>query len=405
MVLHTSTSCMRSSFFALPPRLRVACFQNARTFSSTPSPKSPLVDWAVAGPTAVLNGVHSLGIPWSAAIPITAILVRSAHAYLTSTPTQKIKQFQAQIAPLVGVRTNVELSKPEEQERSRRLAMADTPSAQVMRSFFIWRARVRVVKELHKDYGIKESIRLKCGARDGLLPTLLSPLEWVARKIDPTRFPTPPDPPAVVSKDPVEMLAARLEAANQNATMASATNQHEDLESEVANGATLEAEQSQLSNFASTTSEPADEAIQRLPEVFPPTRLPDTLSPHFDPSMQTEGLSFAMDLTLPDPTLILPWTLFGIMVCTSLFQQRPVNTGATPKRINLSLQQRIGLVVASLFVFLSPNFPAAVLLYMIPSFAFSWLRGRWLDWKYPLQPLIRPCKRPIRRKVRKTFGG
>lgn len=48
--------------------------------------------------------------------------------------------------------------------------------------------------------------------------------------------------------------------------------------------------------------------------------------------------------------------------------------------------------------------PAAVLLYMVPSMVFTWLQGRWLDWKYPLPEVIKPCRRPVRIKVRKEFN-
>ena len=132
-------------------------------------------------------------------------------------------------------------------------------------------------------------------------------------------------------------------------------------------------------------------------------RLTKATSPYFDPSMQIAGLPWLVDLTLPDSTLILPLTLFVGMLANSILRPRPGDTTPASEYSvlrGLTRGQRIGIVLAGLLGLLSVKMPAAVLLYFAPSMFAGWLHGRWMDYKYPMIPPIRPCKRPLRMDVR-----
>ncbi|KAI7600898.1 hypothetical protein KC346_g13070, partial [Hortaea werneckii] len=78
------TRALRPSLFHLPPALRVSAFQATtaqRSFTSTSAPFT-LVDLAVTPPSYLLDLLHtSLGLPWYAVLPATALVVRSSLLY------------------------------------------------------------------------------------------------------------------------------------------------------------------------------------------------------------------------------------------------------------------------------------------------------------------------------------
>ncbi|TKA75878.1 hypothetical protein B0A55_04858 [Friedmanniomyces simplex] len=148
---------------------------------------------------------------------------------------------------------------------------------------------------------------------------------------------------------------------------------------------------------------------------------------YFDPSMQTEGLSWCIDLTAPDSTFILPVVLWLSISANIIFRRTaggsktaasPKAEDATPRKAEFKVDdfttgpmdpkalkvltaptygentrvepflgflppinnaQRIGLCIAMALGGAMLQMPAAVLLYFIPSLAVGWVQRRWLD--------------------------
>lgn len=426
-----------TSLLRLPSHLRTSAYQCtlSRSFSASPPRKLSLIDIAVAPPTYLLDTLHSLGLPWSTALPISAVLIRGVVIYYFSIlPGRKAAQIQSHLTPLAAVKALQRHESPERRElrRQRQKGMPIT----VRRLSDVIGKFIAQQQELHKlgktfgaprwrwrglaNFGVliamTEAIRMKCAAREGLLPLVISPFQWIGRTVRPDLFPTPP-PMTQEAKD--EALEARMEEAT-----------------------TVDAHGNVTYDFTRLSPAQADEA---------------KYTAYFDPSLQQEGIAgWCMDLTVPDPTLMLPVMLGLGMAANIIFRptagarpqasQGPLSRGpaippkpATTKptassdldtvdpSANASAQatlsappytppkflgflppvtnaQRIGLVIAMAFGFAALKMPAAILLYFIPSLAVGWVQRRWLDVKYPLRAPIGQCARPLRMRVRREWG-
>ena len=139
------------------------------------------------------------------------------------------------------------------------------------------------------------------------------------------------------------------------------------------------------------TGQPQPQDVQ-----LEPLAAPDTMASYLDPTLQTEGLNWCSDLTVADPTGLLPLTLLATMCSTVLYQ----SVAGASKLTNLTFMQRVGLCFAFLFFLVSQQMPAGILLYFIPSLAAGWLQSRYVSWKHPISPAIQPCARPVRMKIR-----
>jgi inner membrane protein COX18 len=95
----------------------------------------------------------------------------------------------------------------------------------------------------------------------------------------------------------------------------------------------------------------------------------------------------------------------GILLrSSSAVSTTPLTPSAVPtKKPALGFGQRLGLSFSLIFGIAATQFPAAVLLYLVPSMTMGWLQTRWLDVKYPIPGVVEPCKKPVRFKVRKEF--
>ena len=418
---------IRSSVLHLPPQLRSYVYkhQAKRSFSFTPSRKATLVDMAVAGPTALLDGIHSLGVPWHISLPLTAILVRSTLVYYLSTlPSRRSAAIQSNLIPLASARSHP--GKFSESERARlRNAEHKDVNATVQKLVFSYTRYMhwfRSMRRLNKMFGARsagpfrllnfgmlitftEAIRLKCGTRQGLLSLALSPFEATGRIIAPSQFPAAPE---LEARSAAEVLDARLEAAN---------------EAKNSPGQDTEA-------FDGPEIQSQDEMTRALTEHLQPLNGPDTISPHFDSTLQTEGPSWFTDLTVPDLTMTLPLTLSLTIAATILLRPTPnaqprtrrppalstESPHSTPsskpsalysirnRLEHLTFTQRLGLLVAYLFFFAALKMPVAILLYLIPSLITGWAQSRWLDVQRPIPPAIRACARPMRMKTAKEWS-
>lgn len=414
-----SSRAFRSCFLSLPPHLRTQTHITTRSFSASSSRRLDLVDFAVAGPSAVLDAIHNLGIPWHTALPLTAVLVRTTLVYYISLrPARRDRQIQNQLVPLAAAHMVVRQNSPE--QRKWREKMNKDISDPTLRAFddriSRWWGYQKVMARLGKEYGVRkfrpwgllnfgvliaftEAIRLKCGTRDGLLRLLLRPFQEgfkpdaAAPAVEPALY------------DPVKALAERLEAAWEKIL---AIPQIPPRPSPIhrQSSETVEAATSIPNDHPESLPVEIPEETIATQHLAPVSTEPTSL--YFDPTLQTEGLSWATDLTVLDPTFILPFGLLVTMMANSLL--RPIPPGAIPTSSDPGTQaarmfyyRRWSLSFAWLFFFATIKMPAAILLYFIPSLAVGWVQQRWMDWRYPIQPAILPCKRPIRMKIRRGW--
>lgn len=414
-----SSSVARNAILRLPPHLRVSAYQHSlsRSFSASTPRKLSLVDIAVAPPTYLLNTLHNAGLPWYAILPTAAVLVRGVFVYYFSIlPGRKAAQIQSHLMPLAAVNAIQSHNTPEKRRERRKLPPLFARLSDVMgkamalqqeqhrlgKAFGAPKWRWRGLLNFGMLIAMTESIRMKCAAREGLLPLVVSPFQWIGRSLRPDLY--PPPPPELSQEEKDGKLREMME---QAATM----DESGDLQYD----------------------------FTKLPKV----EAEREYSAYFDPSLQEEGISWwCMDLTVPDPTLMLP-IMLGLGVATNILS-RPTAAAARPpgplapskpttepsldldganRKAQMTLQaphyepkkflgflppitnlQRIGLVLAMGFSFAALKMPAAILLYFIPSLVVGWVQNRWLDAKYPIRTPIGPCARPLRMRVRREWS-
>lgn len=438
----------KAHLLQLPPAIRSSIYLRTlprRSFSST-SPRKSLTDIVVAGPAAVLDAVHGLGIPWYTAIPVTAVLVRCTIGYyLGALPARKRAIVRTYLSPLTSNVGKVKareamLSYVQRMEENGRIV----PKAAMglrFAAYQMWynlRESHRIGKRFKApiftpasfvNFGMlimfAEAIRVKCGHREGLLSMIISPFESALKSLS-------NDPAAKNAIEPTlspeEVLVERMEAAQAAA----------DAQAEI---------------YASSAGD-----VLVDPKLLDPAyhfellgQPAKTYADSLDPTMLVEGVSWAQNLALPDSTYILPLIL-SLTMLTGVFnrntkshtistpKQREISTPKSSKvttsaakqteEINiafaladklreenktkakvrgsltssLTLGQKFRLWMASLFFFVGCGLPSGMLLYMIPSVVVGQLHSRWLDVKYPIPNTIQPCRRPMRIKVKKEFG-
>lgn len=246
-----------------------------------------------------------------------------------------------------------------------------------------------------------EAVRVKCGAREGLLNVLLKPVD---RHVD-------PETARRAAMTPDEIMVERLEGAYAK--------------KQQAGNAAVEGEMAMEDTIGDVATTTADHL---------PTLNTNMYASKIDPTLKTEGLAWFPDLTVADSTLILPLALSTTMALTVLLRPktnpapiRPPPTVKKPQKQQqegtpedtvaalaalppmnspldlLSTSQKFGLTLSVFFFFAAMKLPVAVLLYLMTSLGFGWAQSRWLDLRYPLPEVVRACRRPVRVKVRKEF--
>ena len=109
------------------------------------------------------------------------------------------------------------------------------------------------------------------------------------------------------------------------------------------------------------------------------------------PTMTTEGLPWALDLTTADPTGTLSYLVSAIMLSQTLLGMRSLPSGArsnTLSRILIVFSLMIGPLMASA--------PAGILYYWACSSGLALGVNAWLDWRYPLRRVV-GCRGPVLR--------
>ncbi|KXS97809.1 hypothetical protein AC578_10540 [Pseudocercospora eumusae] len=392
-----------------------------RHFSaSAPRSHYSLLQLAVDAPTAVLDGVHAMGLPWCAAIPLSAALVRCTLVYYSSTkPGRKREITRTHLFPLAQVRANIsyenwankmeneELQLPRLVLAAKRITTKLIVTHRLGKMFkaplFSFTAPLNFITLI----AFAEAIRVKCGTREGLLSTLLHPFDETLHRLEGTQ---------TAQEKADEALAQRLEA--QQA--------FHDINAP---------------DFVDSSYNIAAQSLR--PPIQPPA-----YAEYADPTLATEGIAWFPDLTVPDPQGLIPLALGAVFLAgvnwkkvtrQSSINQRPTSAQhavheqqrnvnadinaalkkadelrATTTRKNkkewspfghLTFGDRTKIAMAGIFTIVSMKLPVAIVLYIMTNTIVGRLQKRWLDIKYPLPTLIHPCKRPMRIKVRRTFRG
>ncbi|CAK4027291.1 Hypothetical predicted protein [Lecanosticta acicola] len=464
-----SNYALRYRILQLPPTLRTSAYQSSirasayqplsparRNISTTVSQvPDKLLQAVTAPPTALLDAIHVLGLPWWAALPVTAVLVRGVLGYyLASLPNHKTTIIRSHLAPLSYLRARNRLvywvNKATERQigpltRSDRRRLALYILSPINGFAQLWSVAKScgvplVTWRSFFNFGMMitflEAVRIKCGTREGLLSIIVSPLQslWDSR----TGKPPAVDPRASMS--PEEIMAERLWEARE----------------------AQRAQQVQQAGSADSAGGLGDpQAATDVPLSALDT---NSYADLVDPSLKVEGLAWCRDLTLADSSYLLPLSMGAVIVASALLQPReppkhgksgrgyagretraqegrlessapsvkrsvdsasvkPANEvraameaadklyAQTPRKgfganrffENLTTGQRVRLSVGFLFMFFASHLPAAVLLYLIPTIATGVVQSRWLNLRYPVPKAIQPCTRPLRERVRKEI--
>jgi inner membrane protein COX18 len=303
---------------------------------------SGIADYLALVPVTIFHTVHDTGLPWFAAIPISAVVIRSLITYpLFQRPLRNTMVDRAQIQPLVDAHLAREVRDPMFQShspmmkklniiskaRSKRIQLQ---AAMFNRSLGGHRIMMFLVTIMASD-----AFRRLSGAREGLLKLLLGPLEWTVGWLKP-----------VIDR---------------------------------------------LSNLGALDSSPV--------ELSEESKLVE--SAWFDPTLTTEGFSWCSDLTAADPTLVLP-VLFSTTFFASIYFSPRISGGAADGEA--TIWQRIGMTVAMLSIIPALQMPAGLLLYFITNFATNNLQARWLAFTRPIIAAPTACKRPITMQRSREFA-
>lgn len=411
-----SPGLSRQSFFRLPPQLRVATYnhtQTVRSFSSTSSRPTNLVDYALAVPNGILDGVHALGVPWWAAIPTVALAVQgSLQSFRTDPnvirhliPVARVRSLddEAKVIAKAGkLRRNDEPEILKLPLKFRKMYLIQRSMSRIKRRFKVPSVFAQAMLSNFCLIAFTESIRLKAGAPNGLLSELFRFVEWTAHVVNPNAFPSP-------------SRAATPSPANLEQQMEAKFTAWEEAH-----------ERAQLS------STPDGETLAQTGQLPPtalnaPTQEPST---YLDPSLATEGALWLPNLTLPDPSLVaFPTALMAltaIPILTTALQRRrtrasaqatinptnPLPAGIDPEspagrtlstpplKPNtaslLTWGERIRLSITVLFCWILPHLPAGVALYFICSLSAGKFWRRLAEVRRPEVPTVRPCARPMR---------
>jgi inner membrane protein COX18 len=351
-----------------------------------------------------MDSLHHLGLSWAVVIPCTAGLLRGIVTYYLITLPQRRKDRQeAAIRPLIHAYTLWHREQPVEKEKEMKAFQeAGTKGLRAYKRSWQFRASLRGWWELGYLTGVSrwqtvgsklanfgilvvvmEAIRLRCGRGEGLLSLLLTPLTPVWNHIS--------EALAELRQRGEVMMA-------QNGSPPA-----------VGAASVTSIESPEAGGVGETTAEiaaasPAADAYSPLPDATPLSTI--------DPTLQVEGLPFCPDLTLADPTGILPVSLFFAMAINAFLSPRPPKSFVAQKTwiraINekwrtLPFGQRITIFVAGYFWIVAQSLPAGMVLYIITNSLIGFAQRVWLDIKYPTLKAITPCIRPVRQKRKRLW--
>lgn len=382
---------------ALPPALRQSVFQQqfrsgARPFSipaiieSVPAARYVETTLALI-PATVMESLASVGLPWYAVLPVSAVVFRSLLVYpLFQRSLRKKLAQRASIAPLI--QAHLSLYKRQEMKDPRIGLNTVQRFAMVLHR---WLATRRLEKNLFSRNAlafertmsfltlmtVSESIRRLSGSREGLLSVLMRPFSWI---LGPTPDAAPEQHPAQsTTSPPVQPTSHGLES--EPASTSSSAD------------AFTSADFNTLS-----TSVPSPDQILQPVASSPPLSVD---SPWFEPALLTDGFSWCPDLTAADPTLTLPFVFSASFFANIYFAPRIADQHGVAKATNL---QRIVMTVAIFSIYPALQMPSALLIYFTSNIWVSALQSRWLAYRFPVRPAPSACRRPVRMQPLKEMA-
>lgn len=347
-----------------------------------------LPDYVALMPVACLESLHSTGLPWFAAIPLSAVLIRSLVIYpLFQRPLREKLVDRAQTQPLVDAHmSNV-----------RRLLDRKIPRDSAWRKVNLignaWLSRQRIQMHMFdRNFSgghrfmmfmttilVSDGLRRIMGAKEGLLKFVLGPLDWTVSWLIPT---------SLKQSD----SGQTVEAVSANSSF----NETSDQGSSALTGMPTNAPD------VLSATEMAQDAAGDLAQEASTAVAGHVNSAWFDPTLLTEGFSWCPDLTASDPTLILPVIFSSTFFASIYFAPRIQGTVTTAgsksesKRAKPTNGQRIMMTIAALSIIPALQMPTGLLLYFISNMVTNNLQSRWLTYTKPIYPAPTACKRPVR---------
>ena len=366
-------------------------------------------------PVACMEAVHSTGLPWFAAIPISAVLIRSLFIYpLFQRPLREKLVERAQVQPLQDARMSIHRRAIDRTTSRKRKNSA----VRVVNMFFksvetrhdIQRSLFDRIPVGHRfmmfltTIWVSDSLRKLMGAKEGLLKFILGPLDWTLSWLVPSALTeaNPGEsiktassnsaPNQVTSQVPLDRF--QFPTGNQEVQFPTDT---KDFWSSTgtAQGAASDTAQNAASNTA-------QDAASHAAEVTLTAVADHVNSVWFDPTLVTEGFSWCPDLTASDPTMILPIVFSSTFFASIYFAPRIQGTTTSTRgneaaeRPKATNGQRIMMTVAMLSIIPALQMPAGLLLYFLSNMITNNFMSRWLAYTRPIHPAPTACKRPVR---------
>ncbi|KAI9680517.1 MAG: hypothetical protein M1817_003957 [Caeruleum heppii] len=312
----------------------------SRAFHCSRPHQYALIEPLLTTTQTLITGLHTItGLSWAVSLPLTAFLIRLTIILPSTYYSHLAQQRQLALQPLSAAwSSHLQQTLPRETP-----GFADMSSRRKTLSIRLatWRKRREIWKRwqcglwkslipamhLPLYLVVLETLRRMCGAREGLLSLIAQPFRSASQYISTRFFPeaTPLDP-------------------------------YEDSET--------------FSTSTDVTTTPID-----------PLR-----SSYIDPTLSTEGALWFPNLLLPDPQLLLPFILSGLLLSSIHSANR---TRTRHGRELTRLQTRLGRSAMLLALAIGPmtlQLPSALLVYWISSQALGVAQTWLLDRVVPLRP-------------------
>lgn len=338
----------------------VSNIRPARAFHASKPRQDPVLDAVLYLPHEMMTLIHTQ-VPWYAAIPVSAFLLRGA---LVTSFGAWARSLMARYIGLQPLRQALARTKRDEvlkemhkQGGARSPKEAKTRTMAEVKKVVTqldsrWKVTLKgqigwTLIQIPIFFTMAEVIRKMCGARDGLLALTASSVKGIKGWFTGSTEATTDASAATGTLEASDALSAPDALSITSAL----------------NDTTAEANVDGLAALAS--------------------------SPFFEPSLATEGMLWFPNLILPDP--FLPFIVSGLMFSNIYFTKNaPTNDKNWPNAI-----RRVLLGVSLLIGPLCQNLPAGLMLYWAGSTTSVMVWNKWLDWKYPAPTDFTACKRPL----------
>lgn len=183
---------MRHGLAGRPSSRLVSCFsarirstghlQAFRSFHASSTARfnaHTIVDFATTIPHELLMGLHNIGLPWAAVIPLSAVLIRATVLFpLTTLPSRRAQQRLLSTVPLRHADASMLFSmlRPPNTEATIKKDLAIANRRMNKRFGTTWSMTTKVIWQFPVFVALAETIRRMAGANGGLLTVIA---EWI----------------------------------------------------------------------------------------------------------------------------------------------------------------------------------------------------------------------------------